>query len=545
MSTGTAPKHLLNGEIEPSGRRRTSRTVLTFVWAFVAVGLSIGAWAVSTPLGGGPDEGGQVSQAVAVVRGQLDGHQLVVKVGPVTIGRVGIVEVPRWVADSGGVAACFAWHPSVPASCARSLGNDTTPVQATTPFSNFPPLYYLMVGVPSLVATGSGALYGMRIAAALLDSLLIAVGLFLLARYHPRRMSLVGAMVALSPMVLYIAAVINSSGMEVAAAFAAWCGGLCVVERTVIPRAPALLTALSFGILILSRPTSPVNAAVIIVVLATLIGWTRARALLLERSLRPLWMAVLGAIVVAGFALLIGGLPPLLGFPQKPPLSLLGSVWLTLRLTGDRLGQCIGSFGWLDTPAPRLVDIIWTATVVGLCAYGLAVSRRCRRALPLLVFAMLAVSVIFESPRINAVGLYWQGRYWLPLAVGLPLVASSIKPRMVHQRSRFAVPSSLKIVGVAGVLLLLAVAQIATFLTSLHRYEIGLGAKEGSPIKWAPPGGTVLVETLFVVGQALLVGFLIWKYRETRRPSETRATDGAHSTTHQETSCAPANLPMT
>lgn len=327
-------------------------------------------------------------------------------------------------------------------------------------------------------------------------------------------------------MVLYIAAVINSSGMETAAGFAAWCGGLCVVERTVIPRALVLLTSLAFVILILSRPISPVNAALIIVVLATLAGWTRARALLLsERSLRPLWISVLGAMVVAGFALVIGGLPSLLGTPEKPPLSLLGSVWLTLRLTGDRLGQCIGSFGWLDTPAPRFVVIIWTSALVGLGAYGLAVSRRCRRALPLLVLAMLAVSVIFESPRIDAVGLYWQGRYWLPLAVGLPLVASSVVPWMAHQRSQSAVPSSLKLVGLVSVLVLLGVAQIATFLSALHRYETGLGAKAGSPVKWAPPGGTVLVVTLFVVGQALLVGFLTSKYLDTKRLSMVPKTD--------------------
>lgn len=525
--------------------RRTSRTVLSLIWVFVAVGLSIGAWAVSTPLGGGPDEGGQVSQAVAVVRGELDGRQVPVKVGPITIGHVGTVDIPKWVADSGGLAVCFAWHPSVPASCARSVGHDTTTVRATTPFANFPPLYYLIVGVPSLLATGTGALHGMRIAAALLDSSLIALGLFLLARYHTRRLSLVGAMVALSPMVLYIGAVINSSGMETAAAFAAWCGGLCVVERTVIPRALALLTSVSFGVLILSRPTSPVNAAVILVVIATLAGWTRSRALLFEKSLRSLWITVIGAMVVAALALAVGGLPPLLGFPQKPPLSILGSVWLTLRLTGDRLGQCIGSFGWLDTPAPRLVDIIWIVMLAGLCAYGLAVSRRCRRALPLLVLAMLGVAVIFESPRINAVGLYWQGRYWLPLAVGLPMLASSVEPRMVHRRSGPAVPSSLKLVGVVGVLLLLGVAQIGTFLASLHRYETGLGAKESPPLQWTPPGGTVLVVSAFVVGQALLVTYLTWQYQKTRGPSEARAADGGHPTTHEADEFATANLPTT
>jgi hypothetical protein len=484
-----------------------------------------------------------VAQAAAVVRGQLDGHQIDEKLGQTSIGRIGIVDIPQWVTNVGVTPVCFAWHPTVPASCSHGVGNDNTTVPSSTQFSNYPPLYYLMVGGTSLLATGSGAFYGMRIAATIFDSLLIALGIFLLARYHPRPLPLVGVMIALSPMVLYIAAVINSSGLETAAGFAAWCGGLCVVERTVIPRALALLTSLAFVILILSRPISPVNAVVIIAVLATLVGWSRSRALVFERSLRPLWISVLGAMVVAGFALAIGGLPSLLGAPVKPPLSLLSSVWLTLRLTGDRLGQCIGSFGWLDTPAPRLVDIIWAAALVGLCAYGLATSRRCRRALPLLVLALLATAVVFESLRIDAVGLFWQGRYWLPLAVGLPLVASSAVPGMAQQRTKSAVPSSLKLLGLVGALLLLAVAQIATFLTVLHQYETGVGTKAGSPVKWAPPGGTHLVVILFVAGQALLVGFLAWHYgeqeetfgapgnwREGVRPAIPNGTSALHRT---------------
>lgn len=188
---------LVDEQVRQTPQRWTTGTPLSFVWAFVAVGLSIGAWSVSTPLGGGPDEPSQMVQAGAAVRGQLDAHQVVVKFDRIPIGRVGVVEVPKWVANVQGVAVCFAWHPSVPASCSHGVGNDTTTVRSATQFSNYPPLYYLIVGVPSLLATGSSAFYGMRIAAALFDSLLIALGLFLLARYHPRRLPLLGAMIAL------------------------------------------------------------------------------------------------------------------------------------------------------------------------------------------------------------------------------------------------------------------------------------------------------------------------------------------------------------
>ena len=425
------------------------------------------------------------------------------------------MEVPQWVVNLK--PECFLYRPDVPASCEPSVGTSTRTVVGISQFSNYPPLYYLIVGVPTLLATGSGALYGVRFSGALVGAALIALGLFLLARYHPRRLPLLGAMIALSPMVLFVTAVVNSNGMEIAAAFAAWCGGLCVVERTEIPRPLAALTSLSFVVLILSRPISPVNAAVIVAVLATLLGWDRGRALVRERSFRPIWISVLAATIVAGLFLVRFGLPLLFSVPEKPRLSFIGSVWLTLRLTGDRLRQCIGDFGWLDTPAPGWVIAVWTTALAGLFAYGLAVSRRCRRALPLLVLAMVAMPVIFESPHINTAGPYWQGRYWLPLAIGLPLVASSIEPRRVCQGARSAMASpALRLTGFVAAGAVLVITQVGAFLRALHRYETGLGVPAGSSVKWTPPGGTILVVSLFITGQILLVAFLTWSYRDQR-----------------------------
>jgi Predicted membrane protein (DUF2142) len=499
-----------------------SKGWVSFVWAFLATALSVGAWSISTPLGAAPDEPSHIIEAAAAVRGEFDSPRVEVKIRGLNLGRVGFVKIPEWVNDISNEPGCYLHRPATPASCSPPVGTDTRSVREPNQFSNYPLLYYLIVGVPTLVSIGSGALHAMQYTGALLDAALIALGLFLLACYSPSRAPLVGALVALSPMVLFLSAVVNSSGMEIAAAFAAWCGGLCIVQGPVLSRGLAVATSISVVLLILSRPISPVNAAVIVAVVATVAGCARLRTLLRERRLRLIWIPALLATVAAGIYILIVGLPSLLGVPKGPRLSAAGAVWLTLRQTGDGLRQCIGDFGWLDTPAPGWVIAVWSAVVAGLLIHALLVSPRDRRALLLLTVAILAMPVLFESPEINTVGLYWQGRYWLPLVVGLPLVGSCFRPHKIDRLScTTGAGRSLRLTGLVIVGGLLAVAQLGAFLRALHRYETGIGPGAGATVRWVPPGGSRLVIALFIAGQILLLCFVANEYARgsTRSPS--------------------------
>ena len=44
----------------------------------------------------------------------------------------------------------------------------------------------------------------------------------------------------------------------------------------------------------------------------------------------------------------------------------------------------------------------------------------------MLGLSIVGLPIVLESPHIDSVGAYWQGRYWLPLAIGVPLVASAV-----------------------------------------------------------------------------------------------------------------------
>jgi hypothetical protein len=477
------------------------RNLLLYCWALLAIGSAIGAWSIATPLMAAPDEPAHAIEAAALVRGQFD-----VPEHPIAFGPEANVHVPAWVASTQSLPECFIFFPQASAGCSPKLNNGTETVRTITQFSNYPPLYYLIVGTPSLLARGVPALYAMRMIGTLVNSSLIALGLFLVLRYHPRRRLFSGVVVGLSPMVFFLSSVVNSSGMEIAAAFAAWCGGLCVIEHRPVPFALAGWTSLAFAVQVLSRPASPANAAVIILTLGVLAGWSRCKELARDRGTLPIQLTIVVALILAGVQLAIGGFPQLTGSPAKPRLSLWGSIWLTLRLTEVRLRQGIGNFGWLDTPVPEALFALWSAAVAVIVAAGLFMSSRCRRALPVLALGIVAMPIILESPRIDTVGVYWEGRYWLPLLVGVPLVAASrLSARQYAKRPIF---DNTGVVTVVALGLVLGAAQVWAFVDALHRYEYGLGASPGTIGGWAPPGGASIVTGVFVFGMVLFLGFI-------------------------------------
>ena len=336
-----------------------------------------------------------------------------------------------------------------------------------------------------------------------LNAAVVALGIWLLLRYYPRRTPLVGVLLALSPMVLFLMAVLNSSGLEIVAGFAAWCGGLCVVTYLEVPRALAAWTAVAAILLVLSRPTSPLDLLIIVVVLAVYVGWRGLRERL-NPSVRRLWIPVALALAVAALFLVIDGPPHLIGSPPRHPAGLLSNVATTVRLTGGYLEQCIGNFGVLNIPVPTWVTAVWTACLTALTAAALVLSAPCRRALPVVALAIVAMTIALEAPKINVVGTYFQGRYILPVVVGFPLVASSFE-----WRGRLLVPQrTLARSALVGGIVLFA-AQLAAFNRTLQVYKSGQGIL-GQTSAWLPPGGEFPVQLVFVVGAIVTLAFVVF-----------------------------------
>lgn len=449
-------------------------------------------WSLATPLMASPDEPAQFYAAAAAARGQLDGRTV-----PGPTGLREQIRLPENLVAVGSMVNCLARRPTATADCQPAPGRSTRPVGATTYFGNYPPLYFLVTGLPTLVLHGKAAGAGARGVSVLLSALLLALGAGLLRSYPPRGRPALGLAAAVTPMALALGAAVSNSGLEVSAAVAAWCGLLALADRAGDCPAPlAAGTAVAGGVLILSRNLSPGFFAVQCAAVAALAGWPAVRRLAGHRAARRAALACAGCGLAAAGWVLLAGTPHLQGRPPAHPFGPAAGVELTLRQTPDGLRQMVGTFGWLDTPAPPLTAWAWPLVVLAL-AVAVALGRGWR-ALAVaagLVAAVVALPVAVQVPHLNQIGPFWQGRYSLPLAAGIPLVLARGLPAT---RRRAWWPPVL--------LGALAAAQVAAFAQQVRRYTVGLGGPL-IPLhpRWQPAGGALPLLAAFAA--VSLLGF--------------------------------------
>ena len=89
-----------------------------------------------------------------------------------------------------------------------------------------------------------------------------------------------------------------------------------------------------------------------------------------------------------------------------------------------RLQQMIGVFGWLDTNSPGFTLFLWIVALGSVLTLALLVGpRRLVVATTAILVLTVLLPIALEVPSVCAAGYFWQGRYTLPLAVGVPVLA--------------------------------------------------------------------------------------------------------------------------
>jgi predicted membrane protein DUF2142 len=498
--------------------------------SFVLFALLLTAWALANPYGGGPDEPAHAIRAISVARGEL--------VGPTRPGypdNVRFVETPERFMHGSIAAGCFGFKPENSAACAPDL--DTWPdglVRHPVTNGRWPPTPYGAVGLPLVTGITSGAaLYLMRFAGAAICAALFASALLSLRVARHQWLAASGLAFALTPMVFFVAGVVNPSNLEIAGGVGFWASAVVLAAQAghgVVDSRVVARTGIGAGVLVLARPLGMIWLACAgLIVLLACNG--RAIGLLLRSRAVQVWGAVVAAcLLFEGVWILVYDT---LGSrtPPGPSAQGLSNIQVLLRTIGfvpTSYREMVGVFGWIDTPAPSATLILWTSAIGVLVFLSLGLPRRRFAALVAATLALvILVPALLEAIEAKRFGFGWQGRYTLPLAVGLPIVAGSVlalerNPILPRRRLAWVFAGAF------------VVGHFLAFAQNLRRYAVGM---HGSLLfwrdaEWSPPVPSSL---LLVSYAAVLVILAFWLWNEARdaetatnaetRDAETRDTE--------------------
>jgi hypothetical protein len=467
------------------------------------------AWVGGTPPGMSVDEPAHYRKAVGFAhldfRGEPAGYLEVPANTPSMLAWLN--RTSRAVTVPPDLQGCHAFRlrlggrcPRLPPSVVdRPLRSD----QEVTYVGTYPPYVYAVPAVPMRVAEGLGgdtefvAIIGRAAIAVLCLALVAAAGL-LLRQGGRDLLGLIGLALALSPMVVFLMAELAASGPEVAASLCLLAAGFSLTRRAPVgdadepgdggrPRLAWAALAISALVLTTSRSVGPVWLVLLAAIVVALRG-PRVVMDVVRRHRRAAAVTAALSGVGAGATVLWRVI-----VEPKPPVHasvVLEGLWPGLRQVPNVLAHGVGSFGWFDVPMPWPLYAVWAVLVVGLVALAVAVGSVWeRRVLAGLVMLEVVGVVVFYAAviRPTSVDFKMQGRYVLPLLVALPLVAGEIVS--VHRVRLAAVLRGRVFPVVAAAMAAAAAVHGLAWVTNAVYYEHGRTFGREYPGRWTPWGG--------------------------------------------------------
>ena len=500
------------------GFLRPSRVFLTAFAVFF--GLSA-CWSLATPMFASPDETSHLVKAAATVRGEISGTKgFVLEFGIEQPMRT--YRVPSAYGET--VFPCFAFDNRVTPACDKKVPQDQRllaghgSISMWTTAGHYNPVYYALVGWPSLMFKGVGGMYLMRLVSALINSLLLAGAAALAAAWRRPAFILAGLVAAATPMVLFLNSVVNPNGIEASSAVLAWIAALSLALQPDEGRRRTRVIAFVAAAAVLVN-VRPLGYEWLAAILAVSVLVARKGAVKAALRHRTTWRSLAVALPAFLFGLwwTLGN-----GDNAEPPpvlrLAFVPAAHATLNGTQWGLYCMIGLFDWVHTPAPMVTYDLWIGVVITLALVACALGRvrQCAAVLAMAV-GVVFIPVVAQGVEAKHIGMAWQGRYLLAFAVGLPILAGAVLAARVQEAGlprwadhRIALTFSA----------VLAFADFAAFFRALRRSMVGLNGKLLlEPIKWQPPGTWLLWVPLY----ALLLGAFVAFVGRVSRPSPTAA----------------------
>ena len=451
------------------------------------------AWSLATPLAASPDEPAHFVRAGAVAQGQPIG----------TVNNTSdypFVQVPEFVAETREMT-CFAGNPTLTADCQGDVSDDQSIVESQSTGALNSPVYYALVGWPSLLLSGAPALYAMRIVSALLTSLLLTTMVVALLAQSRSWWPVIASVVGVTPMVLFLGGTLNPNAPEIAAAGAVLSLLTLMLRRPLTQKQLWLAGSLTIGsavALTAGRSIGMLWLAVAGVAALISVPWSTVVDLLK----RPViwftlagiaatvvgtltWVAIYGAATADASAKVIE--------PRAPGLTAI--VLLMVETTFDYWQGWIGQFGWIDYPAPTGVVVVWFGAIAAVLFCGFVLTKgRARLALIFAAAVTFVVPPAVQASFYNDLGWMWQGRYAIALYLCV-LILAGLALDDTFPGSRVTTARK----AVVGGVVVLGIAQIAAFIFVLRRYVIGTQTwidMIQAPA-WQPPLGWIVLVVIY------------------------------------------------
>jgi hypothetical protein len=456
------------------------------------------AWVLTVPPYRGSDEFDHVYRAASVAHGYWRPEQVASPEG-----RGLLIPVPRKIVTDG-TKMCSSYDYTGPANCRPVETLDNGLVTVASAASLYHPAFYWLIGTPALPFTGVDALYAMRVAGALSCAFLVGLAAWASIITSRTVWPLASLVLALTPVTLYSMAMPAPNGIELAAALCVWVGLLGMLRaESSRPAKNGLALALGVGGIVLAtvRTLGPLWLGLI--VLACLVAGHRQRLLNVLR--RPTW-----AQLLAGTATLLavgGAVWWIVSERQVASLERISAgefnpLVPALREVPLWVFQSIAAFPLRNEPAPILVYVLSLMLLVVLIAAAVRHgSKKDTWTLAAVSLAALCVPFVITLFTVELAGTFWQGRYSLPFAFGVVLLAGAILDR------RQVSPRGPRAVLVLGAVIL-AVAQVLGAV-ALHSRELTGGVLAGDP-RWVT-SPTWLIAAMIVTGVTLWALALVLK----------------------------------
>jgi hypothetical protein len=461
----------------------------------LAYALLVVGWSMANPPFAAPDEWSHHMRAIGIGHGHLVGER---GTWPIPEGASELrVMQTTWANQSlravtvpGGTSPagfdCNAFRPTESAACVDRVRVPPEEHVQLTPVGTYQPLPYFLPGLAIRLAHDPRDANRLaRLASALPCIALLCCAMLVVADRGRTPAALAGVLVAITPMVVFLVATLNGSGLETAAGIC-FAAALARLGRGDDGAASAwTIAGVAGAVLAVSRSTGALWVALLVLTFVAASG------------LRPFWHALRGrprraaaALVAIAAGVVLNRLwerayGPVVqvGFGEWP-----GSAGAALAMLLEVGRQEIGVFGTLDSPLPRPAYVVWLGLLVVLTLLALARGTwRERLVLLAALFGLgLAGPVLLHAAILVHTGFMIQGRHVLPVVTAIPLLAGEILARFDLRSG-----GGRRATYVAIVAAFVASLQLGGWYWNARRQAVGVAGPMLflSHAEWSPPLG--------------------------------------------------------